>query len=287
MGEELKQAKGGVRQMFENLANRKNKENEDYYENGILMCGKCHTRKQIEVESLLFGGKRKITTMCKCEEEEFDRERQMKKELELRQRIEKLRKTGIIDRKYLKYRLENDDKANEKVSKAVRKYIENFEKLEVKNLGLLFYGDVGVGKSFYAGCIANSLLDKGIKVIMSNVPMLVTMMGRDFEADKEETLDKISKVNLLILDDLGIERKTDYGYEKLQEIIDTRYRSGKPLIVTTNLTPQNLKKPEDSRYKRVYDRVLEMCYPIWVQGESRRLKEAARKRREAKEILEI
>ncbi len=55
-----------------------------------------------------------------------------------------------------------------------------------------------------------------------------------------------------------------------QKLIDTRYRSGKPLIVTTNLSKNEMEHPSDIKYSRVYDRVLEMCIPIAVKGESRR-----------------
>ena len=135
--------------------------------------------------------------------------------------------------------------------------------------------------------ISSSLIEQEIPVIMTNIPALITSMSKDFEKDKSVILQRISYVSLLVLDDLGVERNTAYGYEKLQEIIDTRYRSGKPLIVTTNLLPKELKEPEDSRYKRVYDRILEMCHPIHVGGESRREAKARNMREEAKNILDI
>ena len=75
------------------------------------------------------------------------------------------------------------------------------------------------------------------------------------------------------------------GRDVIQEIIDTRYRSGKPLIVTTNLTPDELKNPTDLRYKRVYDRVLEMCFPIQVEGKSRRQEKAQNKREQFKSLI--
>lgn len=55
-------------------------------------------------------------------------------------------------------------------------------------------------------------------------------------------------------------------------VIDSRYRSGKPMIVTTNLTAEQLKKPEDVASGRIYDRILERCHPLKIDGESMRRK---------------
>ena len=51
---------------------------------------------------------------------------------------------------------------------------------------------------------------------------------------------------LLILDDFGMERGTEYGLEQVYSVIDSRYRSGKPLIATTNLTLEELQHPQDT-----------------------------------------
>ena len=68
-------------------------------------------------------------------------------------------------------------------------------------------------------------------------------------------------------------------------VIDQRYFAGKPLIVTTNLTRQELDSPGDSRYRRVYDRVLEMSVPVEFSGESIRPEKAKQKREDMKKLL--
>lgn len=275
--------------IFTRLMNVDNSEANDYYdEERFLVCGNCHTRKQsLKDLSCIGKGMRKVPCLCKCGIEKREEEERKEKESKRLNRIKMLKEQGISDPQYLKHHLSSDDKQNEKISGAVERYINKWEEIKEKNIGLLFYGSVGRGKTFYAGCIANSLIEQEIPVIMTNVPALITAMSKDFEKDKSVILQRISYVSLLVLDDLGVERNTAYGYEKLQEIIDTRYRSGKPLIVTTNLLPKELKEPEDSRYKRVYDRILEMCHPIHVGGESRREAKARNMREEAKNILYI
>lgn len=262
------------------------KEDGDYIgEDGLLYCGKCKTRKQFQIEIL--GEMRTVPVMCFCRKQEFEREQTEKKAQEIRQLTQQLKVDGIADTEYLKWTFDKDENKDSKTSIAARRYVEKWEETKAKNIGLLFYGDVGTGKTFLAACIANALIDRAVPVLMTNIPLLISSMQKDFEAEKGNILRRISSVPLLILDDIGVERDTAYGYEKLQEIIDTRYRSGKPLIVTTNLSPQELQNPTDIRYKRVYDRILEMCHPILVNGESQRKKKASQKRNSAKEILGI
>ena len=53
-----------------------------------------------------------------------------------------------------------------------------------------------------------------------------------------------------------------------KNVVDSRYRSRKPLIVTTNLTLEELQHPEDTAHARIYDRLLEMCCPVCITGEN-------------------
>ena len=80
----------------------------------------------------------------------------------------------------------------------------------------------------------------------------------------------MSKYTLLIFDDLGIERQSAYMQEMLFNIIDSRWRSGLPFIVTTNLSLDQIKQPDDLEYARIYDRILERCFPIKMVGISQR-----------------
>ena len=95
----------------------------------------------------------------------------------------------------------------------------------------------------------------------------------------------LAACNLLILDDLGSERASDYALEQLFLVIDTRYRAGKPLIITTNLTAEELKKPADLRYERIYDRISELCVTVVAPGHSRRGEVRQHKRQSALALL--
>jgi DNA replication protein DnaC len=87
---------------------------------------------------------------------------------------------------------------------------------------------------------------------------------------KQEYLDSLNNYPLLVLDDLSTERQTEYMLEIVYNVIDARYRAKLPLIITTNLTREELMNPADIRYKRIFSRLFEMCTPIEVEGHDRR-----------------
>ena len=118
-------------------------------------------------------------------------------------------------------------------------YAANWEKMKAENIGYLLWGKVGTGKSYFAGCIANALMERG----------------------------------------------TEYGLEQVYNVVDSRYRSQKPLIVTTNLTLEELQHPEDTAHARIYDRLLEMCCPVFFTGENIRKSTAQGKMERLKGLM--
>lgn len=264
-----------------------NLEQGDYIDDeGYLCCGKCHTRKQCEVEFL--GQMQKVPIMCRCREEAWTASQRAEEQRKAQKNVEELQRQGMADKQYLEWTIDKDDGKNPKVSNIVRKYIERWPEMKDSNTGLLFFGDVGTGKTFYAACIANALVSQGVPVLITSLPTLISAMNNGgFETGKDTVLKQLMKKPLVIIDDLGIERNTEYSFEKIYEVIDTRYKSGLPLIVTTNLTKRELEQPDDIRNKRIFDRVLEMCAPVMVAGESRRTVKATQKRKAARELLGI
>ena len=120
-----------------------------------------------------------------------------------------------------------------------------------------------------AGCIANALMEKEVAVYMTNFARIMNELNSAF-AGRNEVVDRLCRYPLLVIDDFGMERGTEYALEQIYNIIDSRYRSRKPLIVTTNLTLTELKKPQDTAHARIYDRLLELCTPIACTGPSMR-----------------
>lgn len=254
---------------------------------GLLYCGKCNTRKEKNLE--WFGmGKRKVAIMCKCESEAYEAQKERERRDEEMHSIRRARISSMMDDNFQTATFDNyrTNDNNENCLKVAKKYCEEFKKMYESNQGLLFYGTVGTGKSYTAACIANYLLYRQITVVMTSfVKILQEMKG--FDQEKEDAFaNQLNSVRLLIIDDFGAERSTDYALEKVFGIIDGRYRAKKPLILTTNLNLSQLKVASDIRYERIYDRIFEMCYPVEFKGLSWRKREAAQRYEETKKLLE-
>ena len=105
------------------------------------------------------------------------------------------------------------------------------------------------------------------------------------EEKETDILARLNSAKLVIFDDLGAERNTDYALEKIYNIVDSRYRRQKPMIFTTNLTVAEMQEETDIRYSRIYDRVFEVCYPMQFIGQSWRMKTASRRFDEMEQLL--
>lgn len=267
-----------------------NRETGDYIdEEGFLCCGKCHTRKQIDVPFPSTAGGTKITRVgvrCTCEQERAEAERAALERADFLARMERLRRDGITDPAYLRHTFDQDDRRNPAVSDVCQRYVENWREMKADNIGILFYGDVGTGKSFLACAIANALLEKLVSVSVTNFPRILNTLQGSFDDERQRRIDRLQHYSLLVIDDLGVERDTAYSVEQVYNVIDTRARSGKPLIVTTNLSMKDLQNPPSLAYKRIYDRVLEMC-PIRLKlaGASRRVENANDRKDKARRLL--
>lgn len=259
--------------------------NEDDYldDEGLLMCGNCHTRKQVVV-TMPWGGTKAPYCLCKCATEKIkEKEEKLKKE-EFIRKIKNLRKMGFPDKDVANCRFEKNDSPGEVHSRVALNYVENFANMLEGGKGLIFYGAVGTGKTFISACIANALIDKGHPCLVTNFARLVNTISGMHEG-KQKYIDGLNEFDLLVIDDLAAERDTEYMNETVQNIIDSRYRLGKPLIVTTNLTKYELENPTDIKKERTYNRLLEMCFLIEVNGHDRRRKKHINDQLKYKELL--
>jgi DNA replication protein DnaC len=252
-------------------------------EDGLLYCGKCHTKKQTEV--MLFGTIRRPMCLCKCEAEKRDKEEAERKQADFGRKIKDLRRTGFPESNMQEWTFENDDMTNSRVTNAMKKYVENFDEMKKQGKGLLLYGSCGTGKTYAACEVANALIDKGYPVLVTNFARIINALQATFE--KQEYIDSFNRFSLLVIDDLGIERNTEFAKEQVFNIIDSRYRAGLPMIITTNLSIDKIKKPDDIENGRIYDRILERCFPIEVSGQSRRRKAIRESYDDMKNLLEL
>lgn len=249
---------------------------------GLLMCGKCHTPKQVRQPFL--GKVKVLACACKCVVANNRREADAKRKRDRMQYLDSMRRTGFPDAEMRKWVFANDDGGNTKLMSIAHKYVDNFDEMRANGTGLLLYGSVGCGKSFTAACIANALIDTGTPCMMTNFTRIINRLQESF-AGRQKYIDNLSRFDLLVLDDMAAERNTEYVWEQVMTIIDARYRSGLPVIVTTNLTIGELADPADIRRQRVYSRLKEMCVPIEVIGADRRTCKMERNIMSAKSLL--
>lgn len=201
--------------------------------------------------------------------------------------IASLKKQSLMDERLRDACFDNfkQTKDNAYNLKLCQRYARHFDEMLEKNQGLLFYGGVGTGKTFAAACIANHLLNQRVPVVMTSfVKLLETMQG--FKEEDGVLISRLNRAKLLIIDDLGAERSTDFALEKVYNIVDSRYRARLPIILTTNLSMAEMKETVDIRYSRIYDRIFELCYPMQFTGPSWRKREASRRFDEMRSFLE-
>ena len=240
-------------------------------EDGLMRCTICGGKRETLI-TLPFpgGGEMKVKCWCRCPTQ-YDL---LKAE---EQRAEIDRNRGVCFRGFenqSKCVFDADDRTgDQRIVTACKRYAADFDDNLHRGMGLLLYGTVGTGKTFLAACIANALIDSGYRVRMTNFSAIADELWN--VEDKAEYIEHLCKYDLLVLDDLGTERKTGYMDEMVYKVVNARYVAGKPMVVTTNLSTAELGQQQDMAKQRIYDRLIERCLPIQVSGKSRRRTGAA------------
>ena len=257
---------------------------------GLLVCGVCGKPKQTHImvpnpdadhmTPLL------AVTECDCDKNAARKIAEEKRRMDDHDKIVKFRQLSMIDDKFRNVSFDSlqQNRFNERNLKICRRYAEKFDEMLEKNQGLLLWGDVGLGKSWAAAAIANYLLSKTIPVVMFSLVQAI----KNIESKKMSEAEIISLMNsaqLVIIDDLGAERDSSFAQEKVYSIIDSRYRKKLPMIVTTNITLEQMKKECDPKFSRIYDRIFENCYPMQFTGDSWRRVEANKRYVEMEALL--
>ena len=166
-----------------------------------------------------------------------------------------------------------------------RGYAQNWDEFKKAGIGLLLFGNVGTGKSYAAGCVANALIGRLESVLFVGMSDVVNRMQGNFGTDRDHYMKSLMRPDLLILDDLGAERNTRFGKERVFDVVDKRLLTGKPMIVTTNIPLSVMKQAADLDDRRIFDRILEVCVPIMFDGDSFRKSTAADNLKTAARLL--
>ena len=167
-----------------------------------------------------------------------------------------------IPRKFLNKTLDNfsgGGKICKEVLKAARDYVKGFH-LREEMKGLRIFGVVGSGKSHIAVAILKEIIKKGYTGLYFNVPELLQKIRESYSSESDEgeagILDMVSETDLLVLDDLGADAASGWVRDRLYLLINRRYETNKPTIVTTSFDLEELRTQLG---KRIVSRLCEMC----------------------------
>ena len=158
------------------------------------------------------------------------------------------------------------------VVQRVRGYCDQIDRMLSEGRGLWFFGDAGTGKTSLAMLVSKRALETGHSVAIYSLPKLLARIRRTFDAEAgEQSYDqlftRLTTVDLLHLDDLGAEHKTDWVLEQLYALVNERYESQRSVVVTTNHDEDELKLKIG---ERIVSRLAEMCSPQPLFGPDNR-----------------
>ena len=232
------------------------------------ICGKEKTWRKGNI----LGAVIRVPIMCQCE---VDLEEEIKKQEEAKAKLDRINRILAMSNLGERFRDASFDSfqpttGTEACWAYTKEYAENFEKQTES--GICIYGRAGNGKSHLAAAMVNRVIQRGFTAVFIEVPALFSRIKATYGAEGEGSEDKImaalSKCDLLVLDDAGAEKPTDWVQEKFYQIINARYKNRLPVVITTNT--KDMAGLEDIIGFRAYDRVLEMCVPLKNNGESYR-----------------
>lgn len=196
-------------------------EEKHYEKDGHIYC--CVCNEQIDGEPMTMFDRTMIFRIaCRCDREKDEEEKRREKQL----KQERLRKDCFIAYNQMDYTFENGDEQTDKeIIKKAQNYVKHFDEMRKDNIGIILYGNVGSGKTYIACSVANAIISEySYNVKMMNFSQILNDLQKGgFTLDRNEYIEHITSSTLLILDDFGIERNTEYVLEQIYNVINARY----------------------------------------------------------------
>ena len=153
------------------------------------------------------------------------------------------------------------DPARAPVFRAVKDFVASIDERLAEGQGLWLMGDVGTGKTTLAMLVSKAAVEGGNAVAIYSLPRLLSRIRRTYDAEAGEQsylefFERLTEVDLLHIDDLGAEKRSDWVLEQLYAIINERYETQRSVVVTTNLSQEEL---EQQIGPRTVSRLVEIC----------------------------
>lgn len=244
-------------------------------QNTSEICKYCKKPVEFKTITIPFLGTRKVRVICECENRAFLEEKERHVQEERRRRIERKFAISSIGDRLLSATLENFERREgaEKALEICKRYLVKFDTLKEKSLFIT--GDPGNGKSHLAAAIAKSLQERGKTVVFQDTTELLRRIRKTFSRENKESEQEIMSslldCDLLIIDDLGAEKVTDWTAEVLFTIINGRYRKLLPTLITSNFRLSELRDRLGVHGMRICDRIFETNYLVENKASSYRI----------------
>jgi DNA replication protein DnaC len=163
------------------------------------------------------------------------------------------------------------------LTREIRQFVRDVDGNLDKGRGLWLFGDVGTGKTSLAMLVSKAALEAGRSVAIYSMPRLLSDIKETYEDNSERSymqlFERLVGVDLLHIDDLGAEKRTDWVLEQLYSIINERWQEQRSIVVTTNLVDVDELRTQIG--PRTVSRLHEMCDLIPIMGRDRRMQQHA------------
>lgn len=199
-----------------------------------------------------------------------------------REKIERMIRESKLGERFRSRTFENFivNEKNRYAYEMAKKYADEFEKYRKEGIGLIFTGSYGTGKTHLAAAICHELIKQDYQPIFGTMINLLEKIKATYydefaKEHEDRIIERYTNCHLLIIDDLGKERPTEWAIEKLYYIINTRYERCLPIIITTNydidkLTSRLTVKDNMETAEAIVSRIYEMCRGIQMEWEDYR-----------------
>lgn len=195
-------------------------------------------------------------------------------------RIAKFKHLSITSKFFDDNKFENAIVETEKEKtffQSFKKYVENFETAKREGIGFLLVGNPGTGKTFSANCITNELIKKGYAVLSFNLSGYLSEIKKGFVKNspindiENKLLGAVTEADLIVIDDVGSEKLSEWGEERMFNLFDKIYNHKKAIIVTSNLNGGELSRHLSvNGSSKISDRVTELCKTLIYDFKSKR-----------------
>lgn len=259
-------------------------------ETGLQVCTVCGKPKQkrLSLPSFGSGERTEVLVGVECECDRRKQEETEKREAEVaHERMVSAAKRECFPASgfYASCTFEADDGRNLNQTELCKRYAATFTRNDPN--GLLLFGKTGTGKTFMSSCIANAVIEAGFTAHQTDIGYITNILQSSI-SNRQKNLQRILDCDLLLIEDLGAQRSTEYMMENVYTVIDGRYKSGKPMVITTNFSYDEMLNVSDTNpWCRIFDRIIERCYPVEFEDVSHRKVKAVQMRKDMKERLGI